>query len=75
MWVNFFQDTGLFVSYYIKKIAGQTWVASNTEMFQPDLQSEVGLSIPKEECPTKQVLAVGPVEIWRMCGSFLILIV
>lgn len=35
-------------------------MTSNTEMLQPDLQSEVGLSIPKEECPTKQVLAVGP---------------
>lgn len=59
MWVNFFQDTGLFGTT-LKKIDGQRWVANNIEMFQPDLQSEAGLSIPKEECLTEQVFEVVP---------------
>lgn len=50
-------------------------MTSNTKMFQLDLQSEAGLSIPKEERRTEQVFAELYQETWSMSGSCLILLI
>lgn len=42
-------------------------------MFQPDLQSEAGLSILKEECPAEQVFAAVPgksEDVWQFSDTY-----